>query len=441
MRNKLKFVLPLLAMGIIASPMASWAQEIAEEPGISMEMFTINNTWMMVATFLVFIMNLGFAMVETGLCRAKNATNILFKNTVIPAIGILGFALIGFNLMYPGEFKIIDGVFGFSGFGLGTDAAGVTSDYNVGYTYWTDFLFQAMFAATAATIVSGAVAERVKLSSFLIFSAIYVTLVYPFVGSWTWGGGWLKGMNFHDFAGSTLVHSVGGWGALAGALVLGPRIGKYVNGKVKPIMGHNLSMVTIGVFMLWLGWFGFNGGSVLSADPGMVSFVLLTTTLAAAAGTIGAMLTSWIIQKKPDFTMVLNGCLAGLVGITAGADAVSVQASVIIGLVAGVLAVLGVMFFDKLKIDDPVGALSVHLVNGIFGTLAVGIFGKDYTFMTQLIGVLSYGAVCFPVSLLLFFALKKTIGLRVSKEEELKGLDLGEHGMEAYNGFQFFTNV
>ncbi len=441
MRNKLKFVLPLLAMGIIASPMASWAQEIAEEPGISMEMFTINNTWMMVATFLVFIMNLGFAMVETGLCRAKNATNILFKNTVIPAIGILGFALIGFNLMYPGEFKIIDGVFGFSGFGLGTDAAGVTRDYNVGYTYWTDFLFQAMFAATAATIVSGAVAERVKLSSFLIFSAIYVTLVYPFVGSWTWGGGWLKGMNFHDFAGSTLVHSVGGWGALAGVLVLGPRIGKYVNGKIKPIMGHNLSMVTIGVFMLWLGWFGFNGGSVLSADPGMVSFVLLTTTLAAAAGTIGAMLTSWIIQKKPDFTMVLNGCLAGLVGITAGADAVSVQASVIIGLVAGVLAVLGVMFFDKLKIDDPVGALSVHLVNGVFGTLAVGIFGKDYTFMTQLIGVLSYGAVCFPVSLLLFFALKKTIGLRVSKEEELKGLDLGEHGMEAYNGFQFFTNV
>jgi Amt family ammonium transporter len=402
-------------------------------------MFTINNTWMMVSTFLVFIMNLGFAMVETGLCRAKNATNILFKNTVIPAIGILGFALVGFNLMYPGDF-IIPGVFGFAGFGIGTDAAGITSAYNAGYTYWTDFLFQAMFAATAATIVSGAVAERVKLSSFLVFTAIYVLLIYPFVGSWTWGLGWLSKLNFHDFAGSTLVHSVGGWGALAGALVLGPRIGKYVNGKVKPIMGHNLSMVTIGVFMLWLGWFGFNGGSVLSADPGKVSFVLLTTTLGAAAGTIGAMLTSWMIQKKPDFTMVLNGCLAGLVGITAGADAVSVSASVIIGLVAGILAVLGVMFFDKLKIDDPVGALSVHLVGGVFGTLAVGIFSPDYTFLTQLLGVVSYGAVCFPAALLIFWGLKKTIGIRVSEEEELKGLDIGEHGQEAYAGFQFFTN-
>jgi Amt family ammonium transporter len=265
-------------------------------------------------------------------------------------------------------------------------------------------------------------------------------LIYPFVGSWTWGGGWLKGLNFHDFAGSTLVHSVGGWGALAGALVLGPRIGKFVNGKAKPIMGHNLAMVTIGVFMLWLGWFGFNGGSVLSADPGMVSFVLVTTTLGAAAGTIGAMLTSWIIQKKPDFTMVLNGCLAGLVGITAGADAVSVSASIIIGLVAGILAVLGVLFFDKLKIDDPVGALSVHLVGGVFGTLAVGIFSPDYTFLTQLLGVVSYGVVCFPAALLIFFVLKKTMGIRVSEEEEMKGLDIGEHGQEAYSGFQFFTN-
>jgi Amt family ammonium transporter len=421
--------------------LAGLAVPVWADGEVSNEMFTINNTWMMVATFLVFIMNLGFAMVETGLCRAKNATNILFKNTVIPAIGILGFALVGFNLMYPGKF-IIPGVFGFAGFGIGTDAAGITSAYNVGYTYWTDFLFQAMFAATAATIVSGAVAERVKIGSFLIFTAIYVMLVYPFVGSWTWGLGWLSKMNFHDFAGSTLVHSVGGWGALAGALVLGPRLGKYVNGKVKPIMGHNLGFVTIGVFMLWLGWFGFNGGSVLSADPGKVSFVLLTTTLAAAAGTIGAMLTSWIIQKKPDFTMVLNGCLAGLVGITAGADTVSVSASVIIGLVAGILAVLGVMFFDKLKIDDPVGALSVHLVGGVFGTLAVGLFSTnpDYTFMTQLIGVAAYGIFCFPSALLIFFVLKKTIGIRVSEEEELKGLDIGEHGQEAYSGFQFFTN-
>jgi len=438
MYKRNKALLPILALMLAGLAVPVWAAE----GGVSTEMFTINNTWMMVSTFLVFIMNLGFAMVETGLCRAKNATNILFKNTVIPAIGILGFALVGFNLMYPGKFNIIPGILGFSGFGVGTDAAGLTSAYNVGYTYWTDFLFQAMFAATAATIVSGAVAERVKLGSFLVFTAIYVMLIYPFVGSWTWGGGWLKGLNFHDFAGSTLVHSVGGWGALAGALVLGPRIGKYVNGKAKPIMGHNLAMVTIGVFMLWLGWFGFNGGSVLSADPGMVSFVLVTTTLGAAAGTIGAMLTSWIIQKKPDFTMVLNGCLAGLVGITAGADAVSVPAAIIIGLVAGILAVLGVLLFDKLKIDDPVGALSVHLVGGVFGTLAVGIFSTnpDYTFMTQLAGVASYGIVCFPAALLIFWILKKTIGIRVSEEEELKGLDIGEHGQEAYSGFQFFTN-
>ncbi len=428
------------AGALIAGGSVAPAQEAVA--GVSAEMFAINNVWMMVATFLVFIMNLGFAMVETGLCRAKNATNILFKNTVIPSIGILGFALIGFNLMYPGKFNIIEGIFGFAGFGIGTDAAGVTSAYNVGYTYWTDFLFQAMFAATAATIVSGAVAERVKLGSFLVFTAIYVTLVYPFVGSWTWGGGWLKGLNFHDFAGSTLVHSVGGWGALAGALVLGPRLGKYVNGRVRPIMGHNLALVTVGVFMLWLGWFGFNGGSVLSADPGMVSFVLLTTTLAAAAGTLGAMVTSWIIQKKPDFTMVLNGCLAGLVGITAGADVVTVPAAVIIGLIAGVLAVLGVMFFDKLKIDDPVGALSVHLVGGVFGTLAVGFFSTnpDFTIKTQLIGIASYGIFCFPAAFLIFWILKKTIGIRVSEEEELKGLDIGEHGQEAYSGFQFFTN-
>jgi Amt family ammonium transporter len=432
----------LVFAGVLAVGVAVYAEEASPAVTAADVMFTANNIWMMVATFLVFIMNLGFAMVETGLCRAKNATNILFKNTVIPAIGILGFALIGFNLMYPGNFNILPGLFGFSGFGIGADAAGVTSAYNVGYTYWTDFLFQAMFAATAATIVSGAVAERVKLSSFLIFSAVYVSLIYPLVGSWTWGLGWLSKLNFHDFAGSTLVHSVGGWGALAGVLVLGPRLGKYVNGKVKPIMGHNLSMVTIGVFMLWLGWFGFNGGSVLSADPGKVSFVLLTTTLGAAAGIIGAMLTSWIIQKKPDFTMVLNGCLAGLVGITAGADTVSVSASVIIGLVAGILAVLAVMFFDKLQIDDPVGALSVHLVGGVFGTLAVGLFttNPDYTFLTQLIGVVSYGVFCFPAALLIFWILKKTLGLRVSEEEEMKGLDIGEHGQEAYAGFQFFTN-
>lgn len=435
MYTRNKALRPLLALML-----AGLAVPALAEGEISNEMFAVNNTWMMVATFLVFIMHLGFATVESGLARAKNTTNILFKNTLIPAIGLLTYALVGFNLMYPGEFNIIPGIFGFAGFGVGTDAAGLTSAYNPGYTYWTDFLFQGMFAATAATIVSGAVAERVKLGSFLIFSTIYVALIYPFAGSWVWGGGWLKEMNFHDFAGSTLVHSVGGWGALAGAMLLGPRLGKYVGGKVKAIMGHNLPLVTIGVFLLWLGWFGFNGGSVLSADPGLVSFVLVTTSLAAAAGIIGAMILSWSIQKKPDLTMILNGCLAGLVGITAGADVVSVPSAVIIGFISGILAVLGVLFFDKLKIDDPVGALSVHLVCGVFGTLAVGIFSPDYSFLTQLIGVAAYGAFCFPAALLIFGVLKKTIGIRVSEEEELKGLDIGEHGQEAYSGFQFFTN-
>ena len=426
-------------MAILALMLAGIAVPALADGTVSVEMFTINNTWMMVSTFLVFIMHLGFATVESGLVRAKNTTNILFKNTLIPAIGLLTYALVGFNLMYPGDF-IIPGFFGFAGFGIGTDEAGLTSAYNAGYTYWTDFLFQGMFAATAATIVSGAVAERVKLGSFLIFSTIYVALVYPFAGSWVWGGGWLNGMGFHDFAGSTLVHSVGGWGALAGALLLGPRIGKYVNGRTKAIMGHSLPLVAIGVFLLWLGWFGFNGGSVLSADPGAVSYVLVTTSLAAAAGIIGAMIVSWTIQKKPDLTMILNGCLAGLVGITAGADAVSVPAAILIGLISGMLVVLSVIFFDKMKIDDPVGALSVHLVCGIFGTLAAGIFSPEYSVLTQLIGIAAYGALCFPAALLIFWILKKTLGIRVSEEEELKGLDIGEHGMEAYSGFQFFTN-
>jgi Amt family ammonium transporter len=322
---------------------------------------------MMVATFLVFIMHLGFACVETGLTRAKNTVNILFKNTAIVSIGLLTYALMGFNLMYPGFAEGAAGFFGFAGFGVATDAAGLTSAYNPGYTYWTDFLFQGMFAATAATIVSGAVAERVKLGPFLIFCTLYVALIYPWVGSWKWGGGWLDAKGFYDFAGSTLVHSVGGWGALAGIIVIGPRIGKYVNGKTKAIMGHNMPLLTIGVFLLWLGWFGFNGGSVLSADPGAVSFVLVTTSLAAAAGIIGSMLTSWVVQKEPDLSMVLNGCLAGLVGITAGADQLTVAQAVLVGLVCGAVAVLSVIGLDRLKIDDPVGATTVHLVCGILG--------------------------------------------------------------------------
>ena len=407
------------------------------EPTAADAIFTINNTWMLVATFLVFIMHLGFATLESGLTQAKNTVNILFKNVSIIAIGILTYAVCGFNLMYPGDFN---GFFGFAGLGISTGAEGLTPAYNPGYTYWTDFIFQAMFAATAATIVSGAVAERIKLSSFLVFSTVYVALVYPIVGSWTWGGGWLAEKNFHDFAGSTLVHSVGGWAALVGAYTLGPRLGKYSkNGEIKPIMGHNMPLATIGVFLLWFGWYGFNGGSVLSADPGAVSFVFVTTTLAAAAGVIGAMGTSWIISKKPDLSMILNGSLAGLVGITAGADCISPMYSVVVGLIAGVLVVVAVIRLDKMKIDDPVGAISVHLACGIWGTLAVGIFSPDYQLGTQAIGVGAYALFCFVSANIIFQVVKLALGLRVSEEEEILGLDISEHDMESYAGFQIFT--
>jgi len=426
----------VLLLGVGAQPAA--AQE--NPAAVSEEMFTANNLWMMVSTFLVFVMHLGFATVESGLARAKNTVNILFKNTLIPAIGLLTYALIGFSLMYPGGHWLLGKWFGFARLGIGTGADGLTSAYNAGFTYWTDFLFQGMFAATAATIVSGAVAERVKLNSFLLFSLVYVAFIYPFVGSWKWGGGWLNDLGFHDFAGSTLVHSVGGWAALAGVILLGPRLGKYVNGQIRPIMGHNLPLATIGVFLLWLGWFGFNGGSVLSADPGSVSYVLVTTSLAASAGALGATLTSWTVQKKPDLSMMLNGILAGLVGITAGADVVSVAASVIVGFIAGILVVLSVLIFDRLKLDDPVGALSVHLVCGIWGTLAAGIWGDGKSVLVQMLGVFVYGAVCFASAYTIFLLLKISIGIRVSEEEELKGLDIGEHGMEAYSGFQIFLN-
>ena len=395
--------------------------------------FTANNVWMMLAAGLVFIMHLGFATLESGMTRAKNTTNILFKNTFVVSIGILTYALCGFNIMYPGEFN---GFLGFAGFGLDAGVDGNTPAYaSGGYTYWTDFLFQAMFAATAATIVSGAVAERIKLPSFMVFSTLFVGLVYTIAGSWKWGGGWLDQMGFYDFAGSTLVHSVGGWGALAGAMVLGPRLGKYVGGKLHPIPGSNMPMAAIGVFLLWLGWFGFNGGSVLSADPAATSFVLVTTCLAAAAGAIAAMFTSWFVMSKPDLSMALNGILAGLVGITAGADTVTVSGAVLIGLIAGGIVVGSVIFFDRVKIDDPVGAISVHLVCGIWGTLAVGIFSTnpDHSFGTQLIGVGAYGAFAAACAFGLFFAIKATMGLRVSEEEEIEGLDLGEHGQHAYD--------
>ena len=410
-----------------------------EASGVSEALFTVNNTWMLVSTFLVFIMHLGFASLETGLTQSKNTVNILFKNVSIIAIGILTYALCGFNLMYPGDFN---GYFGFAGFGISSpDGAAGLIDYAGGaYTYYTDFIFQAMFAATAATIVSGAVAERIKLPSFLVFSTIYVAIIYPIAGSWKWGAGWLDQMGFYDFAGSTLVHSVGGWAALVGAIILGPRLGKYAkDGSIKPIRGHNLPLASIGVFLLWFGWYGFNGGSVLSADPGGVSLVFVTTTLAGAAGIIGAMVASWSISKKPDLSMILNGSLAGLVGITAGADVISPINSIIVGFIAGLIVVVAVIQLDKAKIDDPVGAISVHLVCGIWGTLAVGIFSSSHSIVTQLIGVLAYGVFCLIASLGLFLAIKSLMGLRVSEEEEIIGLDIGEHDMESYAGFQIFT--
>ena len=400
--------------------------------------FTINNTWMLISTILVFLMHLGFAALEAGLTRAKNTVNILFKNTSIVAIGLLTYALCGFSLMYPGDFILGDWL-GFAGFGLNPGENWNTPSYNIGYTYYTDFIFQAMFAATAATIVSGAVAERVKLSSFLLFSTLYVAIIYPIAGSWKWGGGWLDQLGFYDFAGSTLVHGVGGWAALVGAYVLGPRIGKYTRKGAHPIKGHNMPLTAIGVFLLWFGWYGFNGGSVLSANPGAVSTVFVTTTLSAAGGVIGSMILSWYLSNKPDLSMILNGSLAGLVGITAGADVIDPATSILVGLISGLLVVSSVLYLDSRKIDDPVGAISVHLICGIWGTLAVGIFSTDHSISVQLLGVLSYGVFCLVSSVLIFNLIDKLLGLRVDEQEEIIGLDISEHEMEAYAGFQIFN--
>lgn len=407
-----------------------------EEATISQELFTINNLWVMIAAALVFIMHLGFACVEAGFVQKKNVVNILFKNTTIPAIGLLTYALMGFNLMYPGG-DYAGGWFGFAGFGIGTDEAGLTSAYTDwgGYTYWTDFIFQGMFAATCATIVSGAVAERVKLIPFLIFTTLFVAIAYPITGMWKWGGGWLNELGFHDFAGSSLVHSVGGWGALAGAMLLGPRKGKYTENGVKPIPGHSMPLATIGVFLLWFGWYGFNGGSVLSADAPTVSLVFVTTSLGAAAGAITALFTAFFMFKSYDLSMVLNGILGGLVGITAGADVITPMESIIIGGIAGIIIPFAVVFFDKLKIDDPVGATSVHLVCGVWGTLAAGIFGEGKDVVAQLTGIAAIGVFSFAFAFIVFYILKLTTGIRVPDTEEERGLDITEHEMEAYKMF------
>ena len=400
------------------------------------DFFTTSMLWTVIAAALVFLMHLGFATLESGLCQKKNVVNILFKNLFIVAIGIVSYAVIGFNTHYPGEFNGWISIGGMIG-DLNADGG---SDWGYGglslaMTGFGDFIFQAMFAATGATIVSGAVAERVKLPSFMIFATLFVGLAYPIAGSWHWGGGYLANLEipFKDFAGSTVVHAFGGFGALAGVLVLGPRRGKYTENGIKPIPAHSFPLAAIGVFLLMFGWYGFNGGSVLSAEPGALGLVFTTTTLAACAGALGAISISWLMLKKPDLSMGLNGILAGLVGITANADVVSVADSLVIGLIAGGIVVISIIILDKAKIDDPVGAISVHGVCGIWGTIAVAIFGEgNFSMASQIQGALLVSAFAFVFSYVVFFALKMTIGVRVTEEEEERGIDITEHGQEAY---------
>ena len=399
---------------------------------------------MMLCTALVFFMHLGFSFLEIGLTRQKNTINILFKNFFIISAGLVLYALIGFNLMYPASFwnGVLPNYFvGLFGLESPIGVEGLDLAYNEGYTYWTDFLFQGMFAATAATIVSGAVAERAKLGSFFVFSILLIGLVYPIVGSWKWGGGFLDEWGFYDFAGSTLVHSVGGWAALLYIIKLGARIGKFgKDGKTRAIPGHNLPFAAAGVLILWLGWFGFNGGSVLSADPRLTSLVLTTTSIAAAAGGLAAAGFVHVVYKNFDLTMFMNGILGGLVSITAGADLMGITDAILIGAIGGVIVVLAVSLLDKLKLDDPVGAVAVHLGTGMWGTLAVGLFGSSAgtdQFLIQLTGVGIVAAFCISSSWLLLTLIEKIWGLRVDREEELDGLDQAEHGgMSAYADFR-----
>ena len=410
-----------------------------------MELLTTNNVWMMICTALVFFMHLGFSFLEVGLTRQKNTINILFKNFFVITMGLIVYCAFGFNLMYPGEFGLIEDWLGFAGPGLdpGADYDQLTYATGSGYTYWTDFLFQGMFAATAATIISGAVAERIKIFSFMLIAFLYVAIVYPIVGSWQWGGGAFstltEDVGFYDFAGSTLVHSVGGWGALVVIYFLGARKGKFnKDGKPVAIPGSNIPLSAAGVLILWLGWFGFNGGSVLSADPALTSLTLVTTCLAAAAGGIGAALFSGFLYKNLDLTMFMNGVLGGLVGITAGADQMLPGSAIFIGLIAGVIVVLSVALLDKCKLDDPVGAIPVHLFCGIWGTLAVGIVGElagFKQFMVQLACIGITGLFCVIGATLITLLVKSVAGLRVDEQEEDEGLDIAEHGTAAYGDF------
>ncbi|MBN2658517.1 MAG: ammonium transporter [Spirochaetales bacterium] len=434
-----KVILPLfLLLAVSTSVFAGDAS--VEELSMAMDMI-----WLTLAAALVFFMQAGFAMVELGLTRAKNAGNIIMKNLMDFSVGSIIFWLVGWAIMYGSAYG-----------GFGNNVMLKVSDSSV----MRDWIFQVVFAATAATIVSGSMAERTKFSSYLIYSVVISGVIYPVFGSFTWGGGFLAERGFHDFAGSTIVHSVGGWSAMMGAIILGPRIGKYIkNGKtvtVKAIQGHNLPLASLGVFILWFGWFGFNAGSTLSGTDLSIAHVAVTTTLAASAGAVFAMMTTWITMKKPDVSMSLNGALAGLVGITAGTWAVTPAASIIIGAIAGILVVFSVEFIDKvLHIDDPVGAISVHGVCGAFGTIAVGLFanrpdddlvGLFYGGGAKLLGVQALGVLTafFWVVIssgILFLAIKYTVGLRVSEDVELAGLDKHEHGSESYAGFQIFANV
>jgi len=449
--------IPLIALMVafLASPLYA-DDAAANAKAIEGLQNNLNIVWTCVAAFLVFFMQAGFAMVETGFTRAKNAINIIMKNLMDFSIGTLAFFFLGFGLM----FGVSNGFFGTTNFMI-TGALGDGTHWN--YTF---LLFQTVFAGTAATIVSGAMAGRTKFKAYLFYSVFICAFIYPVFGSWAWGGlldggGWLENLKapFCDFAGSTVVHSIGGWLALAGAIVLGPRIGKYdLDGRSKAILGHNLNLAALGVFILWFGWFGFNSGSTTVGD-GEIGRVAVTTNLSAAAGAVAAMITAWILFKKPDVSMALNGALAGLVSITAPCYTVTPMASVLIGLVGGVVVVLSVIFIDKvLKIDDPVGAVSVHGVCGAWGTLSCGLFnaekvlgigdanggllygGGTAQLTSQLIGVGAGFLWAFLTGLILFNVIKATVGIRVTAEEELKGLDITEHGMEAYAGFQIFTN-
>ena len=372
------------------------------EYAYAFDFFTTSMLWTVIAAALVFLMHLGFATLECGLTQSKNTVNILFKNTFIISMGILTYALLGFNSHYPcGEWSLIENWLSFGSpidLGLGDSLENDTFGYgglSLAMTAYGDFIFQAMFAATGATIVSGAVAERVKLLPFMVFVTLLVGIAYPVIGSWHWGEGWLNAKGFYDFAGSSVVHAFGGFAALACVMLLGPRTGKYVDGKIKPIPGSNLPLAAIGVFLLFLGWFGFNGGSVLSANPGPLGLVFTTTALAGVAGCLAAMTTSWLLLKKPDLSMALNGILAGLVGITAGADAMGPWSAALVGAIAGVIVVFSIIYFDSIKIDDPVGVISVHGVCGIWGTLAVAFFGGA-NLGVQLIGTLSVSACHAP---------------------------------------------